>query len=151
LGRALWWFWSVRGYLSEGRAFLAQAIGRAGADQPTRERAEALNAAAVLAWMQGDAEAARALFDESLAIERTLGDAAGVAWSVHHLGHVAALQGEYETAKGLYQESLAIFRELQYQPGIAASLADQGNVALKEGDLGAARSFYEESLRISRE
>jgi predicted ATPase len=151
LARSLMRFWEVRGYLSEGRAFLAQAIGREGAEHATRERAEALNAAAVLAWMQGDFEAARALFDESLAIERTLGDTAGVAWSVHHLGHVASEQGEYETAKGLHQESLAIFRELQNQPGIAASLADQANVALKEGDLGAARSFYEESLRISRE
>jgi ATP/maltotriose-dependent transcriptional regulator MalT len=151
LARTLTRFWEVRGYLSEGRAFLAQALGRLGADPPTRERAKALNAAAVLAWMQGDAAASRALFDESLVIERTLGDTAGVAWSLHHLGHVAALQGEYETAKALYQESLALFRELQNQTGIAFSLADQGNMALKEGDLGAAQSLYEESLRISRE
>jgi non-specific serine/threonine protein kinase len=153
LARALRRFWEVRGYLSEGRALLAQALGRGrgDADQPTRVRAEALNAAAVLAWMQGDAVAARALFDESLPIERALGDTEGVACSLHHLGHVASERGEYETAKGFYQESLALFRELRDQPGIAFSLADQGNVALKQGDLGAARSFYEESLRISRE
>src|SRR5207245_3314297 len=135
LARALVRFWEVRGYLSEGRSYLSAALGREGADRPTPERAEALNAAAVLAWMQGDSRSARALFEESLAIEQTSGDPSGIAWSVHHLGHVASEQGDYEMARGLYEESLAIFRELENRAGIAASLADQGNMALKQGDL----------------
>jgi predicted ATPase len=142
LAGALVLFWEVRGYLSEGRSYLAEALGKEGAGRPMRERAKALNGAAVLAWMQGDSGAARALFEESLAIERTSGDPWGIAWSVHHLGHVASEQGDYEMARGLYEESLAIFRELEDPSGIAASLSDQGNVALKQGDHEAARSLY---------
>jgi hypothetical protein len=89
----------------------------------------------VLAWMQGDSGAARALFNESLAIERTSGDKPGIAWSVHQLGHVASEHGDYEMARGLYEESLAIFRELGDRPGIAASLADQGNMAYQQSTM----------------
>jgi predicted ATPase/class 3 adenylate cyclase len=151
LARALLQFWQVRGYLSEGRAYLEQALGREGAGQPTRERADALNAAAVLAWMQGDAGASRALFDESLAIEQITGEPWETAWSIYHLGHVVAEQGDYQKAKGLLEESLAIFRQLEHPSGIAASLVEQASVALKQGELEAARSLYEEGLRISRE
>jgi predicted ATPase/DNA-binding SARP family transcriptional activator len=150
LTRALAQFWQLRGYLGEGRAYLAAALGREGAVPPTRERALALNAAAVLAWMQGDYEAATALFEESLAIERRMQDRLEIAWSLHQLGHVASDQGDFERARTLYDESLAIFRELDDPSGISTSLSDQANVALKRGDQEAARSLYEESLAIAQ-
>jgi LuxR family maltose regulon positive regulatory protein len=164
LAGALAQFWEIRGHLSEGRRYLAEALGREGGHDegsegpraphhgnPTQARAKALNGAAMLAWMQGDYGAARGLFEESLVIARALGNQWGIAWSVHQLGHVAAEQGNYEAARAHYAESLTIFRELGDRSGIAASLADQGNVAQKQSDHEAARSMYEESLAISRE
>jgi tetratricopeptide (TPR) repeat protein len=150
LTRALAQFWQLRGYLSEGRAYLAAALGREGAAPSTRERALALNAAAGLAWMQADYGAATALYEESLAIFRELEDRLEIAWSLHQLGHVASDQRDYERATVLYEESLATFRELEYPTGIAASLSDQANVAFKQGDQAAARSFYEESLALAQ-
>jgi tetratricopeptide (TPR) repeat protein len=163
LAAALVPFWEARGYLSEGRSYLAKALAREadGANatgpsaprhaMPTPERANALNVAAVLAWMQGDSAAARMLLEESLAASPELGRGLEIAWSIQHLAHLASTQGDYEMAQGLYKESLAMFRELEHPSGIASSLAEQGNVALKQGDFEAARSFYEGSLAISRE
>src|SRR5262249_27677796 len=124
-------FWEVRGYLSDGRSYLAAALARASGH--TQARANAVAGAAMLAWMQGDYAAARALFDELLAIHRELGDQHGIAWSVHQLGHMGYEQGEYGVARGLHEESLTILRELEHKQGIAWSTFELGNVARKQG------------------
>jgi predicted ATPase len=151
LGAALWWFWMVRGYMTEGRARLATLLGSAGAAARTAARARALNGAGALAQCQGEYEAARALYEESLAIRRELGDQHGIADSLNNLGILASDQGEYEAARALYEESLAIRRELGNQQGIAGSLNNLGNVAYSQGEYEAARALNEESLAICRE
>ena len=148
---ALHRFWWARGYLSEGREWCVRALGKVGAEARTRERADALNVAGVLAYHQGDYPAARGLDEESLAIRRQLGDRKGVAASLNNLGLVACDQGEFAAARMLYEESLAIKRELGDRPGIANSLNNLGNVAYDQGDLASSRVLYEESLTIARE
>jgi non-specific serine/threonine protein kinase len=143
-------FWWTRGHLSEGRQWCTRVLGRTGAER-TRERANVLNAAGVLAFYQGDYPAARALEEESLAIRRELGDRSGIAGSLGNLGNVASGQGDYPAARTLYEESLAIRRELGDPSGIANSLGNLGNVALYQGDYPAARALDEESLAIRRE
>jgi predicted ATPase/class 3 adenylate cyclase len=145
---ALHQFWVVRGHHSEGREWCLRALGKTGAEERTSERAKALNVAGVLARRQGDYPAARALGEESLAIQRRLGDRRGMASSLHNLGNVAMRQGDIASARALYEESLAISRELGDWTGIASSLNDLGNVATEHS---SARALYEESLAISRE
>jgi predicted ATPase len=151
LGAALSRFWMVRGYLTEGRARLATVLAGAGSEAGRTARAQALNGAGVLASNQGEYEAARALYEESLVIQRQIGDQRGIAISLNNLGNVASNQGEYEAARALYEESLAIRRELGDQQGIANSLGNLGNVAYCQGGYEAARALYEESLVIQRE
>jgi predicted ATPase/class 3 adenylate cyclase len=151
LSGALARFWDTRGHLSEGRAWCARALRKAGAEERTPERAKALNAAGVLARYQGDYPAARALHEESLAILRQLDDKKGMAVSLNSLGNVAWEQGDYPAARALHEESLAIMRELGNRSGIGSSLMNLGNVALEQGDYPAARALYEESLAIARE
>ena len=74
---ALQRFWWTRGHLSEGRQWCTRVLCKAGAEERTRERANVLNAAGVLAYYQGDYPAARALYEESLAIRREL----GIGWA----------------------------------------------------------------------
>src|SRR5262249_29497658 len=83
LAGALWRFWEVRGYTTEGRANLAEALGRERAAGRTSERARALNGAGVLAWRQGDYAAARTFYEESLAIQRELENRGGIAWALN--------------------------------------------------------------------
>src|SRR5262249_19313589 len=53
LAGALWLFWGLRGYLSEGRAWLARALGQ-NSEASTVLRALGLTRAGELAWWQGD-------------------------------------------------------------------------------------------------
>ena len=79
LGGALWWFWHVRGYWTEGREHLAGMLALPGAEARTMARAGVLVSAGMLARRQGDYRAERALAEESLAICRELGDKSGIA------------------------------------------------------------------------
>jgi non-specific serine/threonine protein kinase len=109
---ALQRFWWTRGHFTEGRQWCTRVLGKAGAEERTRERAKVLIEAGALAFFQGDYPAARALLEESLAILRELGDRFGIAVSLSNLGNVAYGQSDYLAGKAMYEESLAIHREL---------------------------------------
>ena len=144
-------FWEVRGYLSEGREYAADAIGRAKLEGGTQAQAKALHGAGVLAASQGDYGTAHTLCEESLSIFRELGNKQGIALSLGNLGNMAYNQGDYATARALHEESLALRRELEDKQGIAYALNGLGNVAFGQSNLSLARSLYQESLSVFRE
>jgi predicted ATPase/class 3 adenylate cyclase/Tfp pilus assembly protein PilF len=148
---ALQWFWTTRGHLSEGRMWCVRILGKAGAQERTLECAKALNAAGVLAYLQGDYRAAREVLEKSLAIMRELGDRSGIALSLNSLGNVACEQGDFGLGRALHEETLAIRRELGDRWGVAVSLNNLGNLACDQGDFASARAPLEESLAILRE
>jgi predicted ATPase/DNA-binding SARP family transcriptional activator len=151
LAGALWRFWEIRGYYSEGRATLSEALRREGAHGRTKARAKAANGAGVLASYQGDYGAARALHEESLAISRELGDKEGIAWTLHSLGDVVSAKGDLATAGALQRECLALQRELGNKLGIGRSLISLGTLAAAQDDSAAACALYAEGLSIQRE
>ncbi len=148
---ALWRFWSIRGYLGEGRERLTLALGRAGDDAPQALRAKALNGAGNLAENQGDYAAARAFYQESLSLRRHLNDPSGIAIALNNLGFVARAQGEYARAHRLFEQSLMIWRTLGNTWGIAYLLNNTGLVAYGQGDAASARRLFCESLTLRRE
>lgn len=147
---ALWWFWHVRGYYTEGQEWLVDILALAKASGYTAVRAKALNGAGVLAYQQGDHKAARHFWEEGLAIWQELDDKEGVAKLLNSLASIALAQGDLATARSLMEESLAAWRELGDKPGIAALLNNLGLVALEQNDYAAAHSFYEEGLALKR-
>lgn len=151
LGGALWRFWEIRGYLSEGRQWLMELLALSGDAARTAARAKALHGAGVLAHDQGDYQKARVLYEESLAIRRTLMDKRGIAGLLNSLGILARGQGNYPQARTLYEESLSLFRELEDKRGIAQVLNNLGNVAHLQGDYALARALVSENLAIQRE
>ena len=142
----LWRFWTVRGYLQEGRHWLALALALPVPEVPTAARAKALSSAGSLAWSQGDYDAARALLEESLAVRRSLSDTQGIADALNNLGNVAADIGEYAAARELLEESLASMRTLGDSEGIAATVSNLARVAFWSGDFETAQTLFEESL-----
>src|SRR5437868_2577412 len=65
MGAVMWWYWMVRGHLSEGRKFLERALA-ASADVAASLRVKALNALQLLAFSQDDLSRVEALCEESL-------------------------------------------------------------------------------------
>lgn len=147
---ALWRFWYMRGYLSEGRHWLRRSLTLTERREVHAARAKALAGAGGLAFLQGDYPEARALHEQSLAIARELGDIQGMALALNNLGNVFYYQGDYTSARSCYEESLAFRQNAGDSWGIAGSLTNLGNVAREQGDYARARLLYEESLATWR-
>ena len=147
---AIWWFWSVRGHVTEGRHFLERALARS-AGVATVVRAKALNAAGMLALNQDDYDAGEALCRESLTLFRELGDKQGMALTLYRLGLLAWWKGQYPAARSLEEEALAFYRELGDKGGAADPLLILSRLALVQDDYAGARSLAEESLALFRE
>ena len=76
------------------------------------------------------------MLQESLLLQRRLGDAAGVAACLNELGNVAFYQDAYDPARWYYTESLALRRAQGDRSAIAATRLCQESLALCR-DLGS--------------
>ncbi len=151
LAAALWDFWLVRGYVQEGRSWLANILAQSKAAAPSRERAEALNGAGLLAWAQGDIQQANALLEESLALFRSLDDKLGSAWALSHLGDVALRHGRYDLAVQFCSESRMLFQVANAPSKSAWVLLTLGNAVWAQGQQETAIAYLSESLNLFRE
>jgi predicted ATPase/class 3 adenylate cyclase/Tfp pilus assembly protein PilF len=146
---AFWRFWSIRGYLTEGRHWMEQALAHA-AGVPPLVRAKALDGLGALMRAQGEHTAAQERYEESLAIRRGLGYQAGIAHSLTNLAGIARDGGDFAAARGLYEECLAIRRATGDTEAMTRTLINLGILAQRQGDYPTARARYEESLAIGR-
>jgi predicted ATPase/pimeloyl-ACP methyl ester carboxylesterase/DNA-binding CsgD family transcriptional regulator len=150
LAAALWQFWWLRGYLSEGRQQLESVLAQAPPTDATPQRVKAATAAGVLAFRQGDYVAAHDHLRSSLDGARALGDAAAAAASLRNLGRMAIDRREFDTARQHLQESLNIERSLHSSFGMAWSLNYLGLLEHFAGRNAAARLSIEQSLPMLR-
>jgi predicted ATPase len=148
LGTALFRFWEIREYLTEGRDQLNKLLKLAGAAGPTKARARALFAAGVLAGEQGDYASADKLISESQDIALQLGDKNGVAVSLNALAVLARDRGDVEKAHILFEAALGLWRELGDQKAVARALSNLANVLKMQGEYDRARAVHIESLSI---
>jgi predicted ATPase len=148
LAGALGRFWYVRGYFSEGRQWLEQALADGGG--PVIIRTKALNEAALLTWMHGDAARALALYEESLALSQQCGDKGGRAVALKRLAQVAIWQGDNAAARVRIEESIALLRAVGDTWNLATAIFVYGCVADLQGDETLARTCAEESMALFR-
>jgi predicted ATPase len=147
LATALRWYCMMSGNFSEGRGWLKAALALPGEVEPS-VRAAALTGAGALAWRQGDLAEARPLLEESLALQRTIGDKRGEAATLRNLGLLEHNEGDYPAAKAFHEASLEVMRALEDAEGVANALLSLGNVALDQGDARASH-YYRQSLEIA--
>ena len=150
LTAAMSYFWSIRGYVSEGRMWTKIALERT-KGVISLHRARVLAGGAMLARARVDYAEARRLLEECIEAQRQLGDEAGVAFSIKDLGNLEVDQGNIEGAEKLYSESLAEWRRLGEQEGIAQTLNNLGFIAQIQGDQAKAMKLLEESLVLFRQ
>jgi ATP/maltotriose-dependent transcriptional regulator MalT len=115
LAAALRQFWSLPGYLNEGRSFLEQALEVSEESQTSVSPtvwAKALYAAGWLAFKQKDPGGATPLLEESRRLSRSLGDKRGEASALTCLSTIFHDRGEGGTATALLKEGVKLYREI---------------------------------------
>jgi predicted ATPase len=150
LSVALQRFWSVRGYLEEGRRWLETALSACPSPDPSM-RAKALHGIGRMALEQGDRTLADRALQESLALRRGLGDKGAIAASLQGLAEVALWERDYERAALLCRESVALRREIGDKQGLATSLNISGLVQTHRGDHQRALTLHEEGLTVAQQ
>ena len=118
----------------------------------TRKRFFVFNLLGILALNEEtDYAKGIALWEESLALAREVGDAYHVGTTLCNLGYATLLQGDHQRAALLSEESLEIARELtnaEFVPGILVNL---GLATLGQGDRERAAASFLETLSMSHD
>ncbi|HEX8219353.1 MAG TPA: tetratricopeptide repeat protein [Chloroflexia bacterium] len=151
-------FWERRGFLTEGRERLAQALRSKRIPELDRCRVEALEAAARLAFMQHDYPEAMSLYEKSLKLRRQLASKSedirlkhGVAGVLNKIGIAAARNGDYELAEQRLCEAMELAVKTKHARGIVRALNNLAELAWRQGDYEGASKRYEECLMHARQ
>jgi tetratricopeptide (TPR) repeat protein len=149
LALALYLFWKVRGYLSEGRQWLHNALTQC-ADQRSVFVARAQACAAELARLQDDYTDVEPLAEASRSLGQALDDTAAMALALSCLGWADYTRNDITAARQQFEASLQLFRQLADPGSIASVLHDLAYLALVQGDYAGALTHYNEELTLSR-
>jgi predicted ATPase/class 3 adenylate cyclase/Tfp pilus assembly protein PilF len=144
-----WVFWYRAGQLSEGRKMLRELL-ETRSEVASQVRAEALRAAAVMAFQQGDYRNAEPLAEQALAIFRGLGEARGIALTLSHLVEIGAGRGELERATTVGEESVSVARTLGNEHVLARALACLAQPLCEQGKYAQAMGANDEALALRR-
>jgi predicted ATPase/DNA-binding SARP family transcriptional activator/Tfp pilus assembly protein PilF len=148
LATALGQFWEVRGYWTEGRETLAQAL-KIGSKAPIALRAKALRWMGVFTYRHKvRAFQAKELLEQSLALSRSVQNYEQMATVYRDLGNIASGHSDYEQANHLYKRSLTAAKIAGSPHGIAFALRSLGITTHEQGDYPTAQDFHEQSLEI---
>lgn len=147
---ALFRFWDMREYLTEGRIRLETVLRLAGVGYQ-KERAKVGHFIGALATAQGDYSAAAYFLRHSLSLYEELGDESGIAVSLNALAVMARDRGDYAAAQSNFERSLACWRMLSDRLAIARCLHNLANVVKIRGDYPRARWALREAADIFEE
>ncbi len=150
LAGALQWFWNDHGHLSEGRAWLEEALARS-SDVSSPAKCKALQAATLFALLQGDSEQAVELGQRGLALCQEHGDRENGAMIRLWLGRVAMVKRDYDRAVALLEESLLACQDLGNHGLTSMALAHLGRATRYKGDHGRAAALHMQSLALARD
>lgn len=149
--RSLSLFWE-RGYRSEIIETLKKLLDRDAANEPTAEKARALDVGGFLLWCSNRLPEARSFLEESIRIAEELQDDTLLVWPLMYLGWTFWGLREYENARNSLERSLEIARSLGEagEGAVGVAMAYLGDIPYAQGNLAAARKRYEEALVILR-
>jgi predicted ATPase/class 3 adenylate cyclase len=146
----LWYFWFIRGHLSEGRRWIERALSLVG-DAAAGVRAKALAAAGVLTVLEDPARA-EGLLLESFELAERQGDRGNAALACFGLGWRALYAGDLERMRWWLEHSRREFEAIgaTWGVGLACAFLCAARDALGDHDGGdAAAAEALESFRLS--
>jgi predicted ATPase len=143
-------FWTLRGYASEGRRVIRDALALPAIQDSDLAQAWALYVGAALAESQSDHPEARQMLETCLTLRRKLGNPVDIAATLSTLALARLQGGDAEGARAAEDEALELFRQIGDQYGEAIGLLHLGQIAAHLGEHEPARQSLEASLSIAR-
>ena len=158
LGANLVYFWSGRGYSTEGRHWLKSGLDRfeevTESKKDSRQlevEARALSAYGQMAIIQGDNPAARQALQRCIEIQRELGVQKELVFSMALLSLATLFLGDMAGSQSLAEEGVALGRKFDERIGLALSLSIQAQINVRSQDgYDLAREQIDESARLLR-
>jgi predicted ATPase/class 3 adenylate cyclase len=142
---ALMGFWEIRGFITEGLAFIERALAFAMNAEPSM-RAMALHYAGFLALMQDDNMRAEEFLRRSQLLFRESGDKLGMANILRLQGNLSMTKKNYKVARRLLEEALNIYREREDLRRVASTRDALAQIAIAQCDYSRAQLLIEENL-----
>jgi predicted ATPase/class 3 adenylate cyclase/DNA-binding CsgD family transcriptional regulator len=147
---ALYWFWYIRGYWSEGRQWITSVLELPQASKRTAGRAKLLCAACLLDNVSHGYETDLSLFEESVEIYREQSDKRGLALSLSWLGFLSPYQ-DTNVGRAMLEESIVLCQEVGEKWILALSLEHLGWSYLDPKHFAQAAGLWEKSISLYRE
>jgi tetratricopeptide (TPR) repeat protein len=139
-------FWEARGDYSEARTRLDALLARS--SEPSLARVEAIQAAGMMAWSQGDLTAAVDYTTEGLRLSRQIGNPEQEALMLQQLAQIATQQGDFKRARPLVEEALEISTKHRFEQIQALCEWRLGFIALFSNDLDGADGHFRTSVDL---
>jgi predicted ATPase len=149
LAVALERFWVSEAPFEGDQWFGALLAGAGSLDQGLR--ADALRDHGGVVYILGQFDRGMALYEESLAIYKSLGDELGVAHMLHRLAVDAVRVGDLERGRMLTEEARSMAAALGSRREEALALATLGSIAFEEGNTDQAIELLEQSVEVAAE
>jgi non-specific serine/threonine protein kinase len=148
LAASLSYFWYFRGHHTEGRALRAAVLALPTGPELATLRVAAIQGEGLVALVQGDYSAARAIVEEGVEIGRS-GERALLPPVLATLGFVARVQEDYEVGRAALVEAIQVAREVGDTFYTGMALHHLGLLTLEaDRDLARAWALNQESLAI---
>lgn len=139
-------WWHIRGHWSEGRGWVDRALESA---TPHSQRARLLNAAGLMANLQGDHLSAGERWKAGLELAQKLGDRSTISTVLHNLGKLALQTGDYEEALSYHAANLDLANEAGDRRLAARAITHLGVIAMRRGDFRDAREKFDQALSMA--
>ena len=148
IGWNLWLFWSLRGHVVEGRAWMEALLARGSGSGRGQKRA--LWVIAMFSYMRADVDRMLGALDEVFATDDALDDELlPIALTLR--GHGLSQYGDLDQGEVLLTRALDLALKIDDRWTVPHALQGLAHVAMAREDLDAAERALVESLSVARE
>lgn len=148
LGIAIHIFWLTRSYINEARYWLQKILALD--SSPSITRANLLRFASDYASSQGDYANARVFEEEAMQISKTLGDEAGIYYSMDGMAMLAGILGDYAKTAELLEQVLVYRRSMSDLMLLTGTLNNLAIAMRRLGNLERSKLLYAEVVQIAK-